>query len=138
MPTKKTNIILTTYQFDKTKPTRLKLGPWDETQKQEFLNFIQGYNPNDDLFLSPCCFSVHFDKSVIHLRASDTPKLYTPMHSRNKKNEIIIEIIPNDEERICWPACPETCPLCMQDGQCPSLFIQKYVANILWPNKYAR
>ena len=35
--TKKTNVILTSYPYDRLTPSTLKLGAWSEEKKQEFL-----------------------------------------------------------------------------------------------------
>ncbi|MBO4480090.1 MAG: hypothetical protein J5742_00505 [Alphaproteobacteria bacterium] len=142
MANKKINVILSVYpngQSGVLSPTKLKIGSWTDEQKQDFLKFVQEFHPlADGHYYNTCSFNVHFDKSMIHARGFDTPKVFQPMRSQNKPNEIIIEIITNEEYRECWPVCPATCPLCMRDGQCTSSFIKKYVGNPLFPNKYEK
>ena len=136
---KKTNVILTSYSMDST-PTKLKIGKWTEQQKQDFLTYIKKFNPlaDDYYYESRCAFNVHTDDYIVHSRGFKKPITFKPMHSTNKPNEMIIEIITDEENRACWPVCPATCPLCMQDGQCTSPFIQKYIGAVLFPNKYAK
>ena len=132
---KKTNVILTSYPADGWTPATLKLGAWPEEKKQEFLSFVRVH----DLYNMPGCnINIHFDTSVMHVRGFKKPITYTPMHSRNKSNEMIIEIITDEENRECWPVCSATCPLCIQDGQCTSPFIKKFVGEVLFPEKYAK
>ena len=140
MATKKTNVILTSYPRDDWSPTELKLGSWTDAQKKEFLAFVRGFNPFVDRFDYDCncAFNVHVDDYVIHALRLSAPKTFRPIKSKNKKNEIIIEIVTDEEHRDCWPVCPATCSLCMQDGQCTSLFIKKYIGEVLFPNKYAK
>lgn len=132
MADKKINIILTSYPNGKCTPTKLKLGPWIDKQKQEFLQLVR----DPGLLGDGCCFNVHFDKFILHSCGSKKPITFTPMHSQNKKNEIIIEIIPDEENRTCWPACPETCPLCIQDGQCTSQLVSRCIGEFLFKDKY--
>ena len=136
---KKTNVILTSYPWDGWTPTKLKIGSWTDTQKNDFLNYIKLRRPLvDGHYYNTCSFNVHVDDYIIHSRGFDTSKIFKPIKSKNKKNEVIIEIITDDEHRECWPACPATCSLCMQDGQCTSPFIQKFVGEVLFPEKYAK
>ncbi len=136
MPDKKTHVILTTYPIGKTTPTKLKLGTWDEQKKQDFLKLVQ--NNHEQMFICTCSFNVHFDGYIIHSYSfGRAPKMFKPMHSQNKPNEIIIEIITDEENRDCWPICPSTCPLCMRDGQCTSPFVRD-MASLLFPNKYKK
>ena len=139
MTNKKINVILTNYPCGGWTPTKLKLGTWSEAQKEHFLNYVRGRHPFADVFYyNTCSFNVHFDTYVIHSRGFDTPKTFTPIRPKNKKDEIIIEIITDEESRECWPVCPVTCPMCMRDGQCTSLFIKQFVGEILFPDKYAK
>lgn len=139
MPDKKTKVILTSYPLDGWTSTTLKLGTWTEKQTQDFLNYVRGRHPfADGHYYNTCAFNVHFDKYVIHSRGFDAPKTFRPIKSKNKKNELIVEIITDEENRECWPGCPSTCPLCMQDGQCTSPFIKKFVGEVLFPEKYAK
>lgn len=136
---KETNVILTTYSLDRRAPTKLKLGTWTEQQTQDFLNYIRGRHPfADGHYYNTCAFNVHFDKYVIHSRGFDAPKIFMPLRPKNKKNELIVEIITDEENRECWPGCPSTCPLCMQDGQCTSPFIKKFVGEVLFPKQYVK
>ncbi len=138
MANKKTNVILTTYQIDKTKPTKIKLCQWTEPQKQEFINYAKGHIPPEGPAIDGCAFNVHHNSSLIHCRPSETSREYIPHNSRNKSNELIIEIITDEENHECWPVCPAVCPLCIKDGQCTSPFIQKYIGEILFPEKYKK
>ena len=135
----KTNVILTSYSIDST-PTKLKIGKWTDQQKQDFLVYVQKFSPLADgyYYESRCAFNVHVDDYIVHSRGFDKPIRFKPMHSKNKPNEMIIEIITDEEHRDCWPACPATCPLCMQDGQCTSPFITKFVGEVLFQQKYAK
>lgn len=135
MRAKKTNVILTSYPYDGWTPSTLKLGAWSEEKKQEFLNFVRGH----DLYnLRGCCINIHFDNSVMHVRGFARPITFTPIRSRNKNNEIIIEIITDEENRTCWPVVSATCPLCIQDGQCTSPLVKKYIGEFLFPKKYIK
>ena len=139
MATTKTKVILTSYPLDGWSSTTLKLGSWTEKQKDDFLNYVRGRHPfADGHYYNTCSFNAHVDDYVIHSRGFDAPKIFRPIKSKNKKNELIIEIITDEENRECWPICPATCPLCIQDGQCTSQFIKKFVAERLFPNKYAK
>lgn len=139
MSVKKTNAILTSYPNGGWTPSEIKLGKWTDKQKERFLDHVRNHNPfADGCYYETCSFNVHFDKYVIHSRGFDKPITFKPMHSKNRPNEIIIEIITDEEHRECWPVCPATCPMCIQDGQCTSLFIQKFVGEILFPQKYAK
>lgn len=134
MHTKKTNIILTSYPKGGGTPTRLKLGAWSNEKKQEFLNFVRMH----DLYNLGCCFNVHFDTSIMHVRSFAKPITFTPIRSQNKNNEIIIEIITDEENRTCWPVCAATCPLCVQDGQCTSPLVKKYIGEFLFAKQYKK
>ena len=139
MPGKKTKVILTSYPRDGWTSTTLKLGTWTEKQKNDFLNYVRGRHPfADGHYYNTCSFNVHTDDYVIHSRGFDAPKIFRPIKSKNKKNELIIEIITDEENRDCWPVCPATCPLCIGDGQCTSPFIKKFVGEILFDHKYAK
>ena len=132
---KKTNVILTSYPIDGWTPATLKLGAWSEDKKQEFLSFVRVH----DLYNMPGCnINIHFDTSVMHVRGLKKPITYTPIRSRNKNNEMIIEIITDEENRECWPVCSATCPLCIQDGQCTSPLVKKYIGEFLFPKKYKK
>ena len=133
---KKTNVILTSYPLAGWTPTRIKLGTWTDEQKEQFLATVKKHTPWG--YIDHCVFSVHFDNSVIHSRSFDTPRTFTPHVAKNKPNELIIEVIPDMEYTECWPICPATCPMCIQDGQCTSLFIRKFVGEVLFPKKYAK
>ena len=135
---KDTNVILTSYPVDGWTPTKLKLNKLTDKQKQEFVNHIKGYLPPEGLISNNCAFNVHYDSSLIHCCSSNTPHEFTPHNSRNKPNELIIEVITDEENRECWPVCPTVCPLCIKDGQCTSPFVQKYIGEILFPNKYKK
>jgi len=132
---KKTNVILTSYPTDGWTPATLKLGTWSEDKKQEFLAFVRMH----DLYKMPGCnINIHFDTSVMHVRGFKKPITYTPTRSRNKSNEMIIEIITDEENRECWPVCSAACPLCIQDGQCTSPLVKKYIGEVLFPDRYVK
>ena len=136
---KKTNVILTSYPLNGWASTTLKLGTWTDKQKQDFLNYIRGRHPfADGCYYNTCSFNVHFDTYVLHSRGFDAPKTFMPIRPKNKKNELIIEVITDEENRECWPVCPAVCPLCIKDGQCTSPFIQKYIGEFLFPEKYKK
>ena len=140
MPDKKIKIILTNYPDSHQKKQKIKLGVWaTDEQKQRFLNFIKAHNIDNDgipMVNTKCSFNVHFDKSLIHSCEFDVPKQFTPLHSQNKKNEVIIEIIPG-KDCECWPMCSCYCLDCIQSGACPSPFISKYIGE-LFPDKYQK
>ena len=136
---KKTNVILTSYPLNGWASTTLKLGTWTDKQKQDFLNYIRGRHPfADGCYYNTCSFNVHFDTYVLHSSGFDAPKTFMPIRPKNKKNELIIETITDEENRDCWPVCPAVCPLCIKDGQCTSPFIQKYIGEFLFPEKYKK
>lgn len=134
MSVKNTNAILTNYPNGGWTPSEIKLGKWTDKKKQEFLAFVRGHS----LYNLGCCINIHFDNSIMHVRGFQKPITFTPMHSRNKNNEIIIEIITDEENRECWPVCPATCPMCIQDGQCTSPLVKKYIGEFLFPEKYSK
>jgi len=133
---KKTNVIFTNYpEYGLTQNT-IKIGQWTEQQKMDFLSAIREHTPQE--YALPCSFNVHFDKSVIHSRNFDVPKLFNPHAPKNKPNELIIEIIPQIEDVDCYAKRPAACPNCIKNGACESWFIKKYIGEILFPNKYAK
>ena len=142
MANKGTNVILTTYPDGKgtlLSPTKLKVGSWTFEQKMNFLEYVRGFHPfADGCYRNTCSFNVHVDDYVIHSRGFSAPKTFKPIKPKNKNNELIIEIITDEENRTCWPVCPATCPLCIQDGQCTSPLATKYIGKFLFPTKYAK
>ena len=134
---KKTHVILTNYSRDGWAPNDIKIGNWTEQQKNDFLADLNKHTPWDD-YNQRCVFNVHFDKSVTHMRSFDRPQTFTPHVPKNKPNELILEIIPDINFCDCWAGCPVACPACIKDGGCTSLFIKKYIGEIIFPNKYAK
>jgi len=134
MSDKKTNIVFTNYTRGNDKPTKIKIGTWTNEQKQEFLNLVMGHRGWD--YVEHCSFNVHFDKSVIHLCAFNNPKTFMPIRPKNKRNELIIEVIPRIENANCWVRCDRTCPICVQNGECDALLIREYVGRTLFSEKY--
>jgi hypothetical protein len=119
------------------KPAEIKLGPWTEEQKQYLLNFVKNYNPND--FADTKCFcNVHFGNMIIHANGIQPAKQFTPIRPRNKKNEMIIEIIPaaDANDRYCGLKMDANCALCFQRDLCKSQFI-KHICEILSVNRHA-
>ena len=92
MPRKKTNVFLMNYPLDNRGSNKIKIASWTAEQKDNFLNAIRTQRAG--YYVAPCAFSIHFDTYVIHARSFDRPKTFTPHISKNKPNEIIIEIIP--------------------------------------------
>lgn len=136
MPDKKTNVIFMNYPEYRDEPNKIKIGTWTEQQKTNFLNQVLAYSRFS--FDDRCSFSVHFDRSVIHSCMFENPKLFTPIWPKNKKNELIIEVIPSINHSICWASCNHACPTCIQSGECQSWFIREYVGKTLFPNQYAK
>ena len=134
MSDKKTNVILTSYPKGGWTPARLKLGAWSKEKKQEFLNYVRMH----DLYNLGCCINIHFDNSIMHVCGFQKPIVFKPMRPKNRANEMVIEIITDEENRICWPVCPATCPLCIQDGQCTSPLIRKYIGEFLFQKTYKK
>jgi len=136
MSNQKTNVIFMNYQKDGEKQTKIKIGTWSDKQKQDFLDFINEHET--EYYNGHCCFSVHFDKQVIHSRTFDNPKVYVPHQAKNKKNELIIEVIPDINHNECWANNDSACPICLQNGGCKSLFISQYIGKVLFPDKYTK
>lgn len=130
----KTNVIFMNYPEKRREPTRIKVDTWTEQQKMDFLSAIRKHTPQE--YALPCSFNVHFDKSVIHSRNFDVPKLFNPHAPKNKPNELIIEIIPQIEDVDCYATRPAACPNCIKNGACESWFIKKYIGQTLFPNQY--
>lgn len=129
----KTNVVFMTYPRNREKPTKIKIGTWSEQQKIDFLNQVLAHTGL--YFNDRCSFNVHFDKSIIHSCAFKKSILFTPTRSKNKKNELIIEVIPDIEILNCSVS---QCSRWIQNGGCQSWFIQKYIGKTLFPNIYAK
>lgn len=134
MPRKKTNVFLMNYPLDNRGSNKIKIASWTAEQKDNFLNAIRTQRAG--YYVAPCAFSIHFDTYVIHARSFDRPKTFTPHISKNKPNEIIIEIIPDVENCDCWTSLPISCPDCIKRGGCDSVFIKGAICNVLFPNAY--
>ena len=136
MPDKKTNVIFMNYPEKRREPTKIKIGTWTEQQKTDFLNQVLAYSRF--CFDDRCTFSVHFDKSVIHSCMFENPNLFKPICPKNKKDELIIEVIPAIELSSCSAPHNNLCALCIQQGKCQSWFIQEYIGQTLFPNQYEK
>lgn len=136
MPDKNTNVIFMNHSATRTEPNKIKIGTWTEKQKTDFLNRVMGYTRFS--FDDRCSFSVHFDRLIIHSCMFENPKLFTPIWPKNKKDELIIEVIPSIEYSTCWAARSHDCPTCIQNGGCLSWFIREQIGKTLFPDKYAK
>ena len=120
-----TNVILTSKSMSNVgKPALIKMGTLPQVQMDNLLKFINEYNPED--FSGTKCFcNLHFDTTIIHANGIQPAKQFAPMHPKNKKNEIIIEIIPaaDAEDRDCGLKADANCATIFQCGLCKSPFI---------------
>ena len=132
MQDKKTNVIVVNYSDGTTKQKKIKIGIWSAEEKQDFLSEISSHESFDGV----CSFNVHHDKVLTHVPARGATKQFVPTHSQNKRNELIIEIIPNLENNECWVNTPESCPHCLQIGDCRSWAIKKLIGMKLFKEKY--
>ena len=125
MTDKGIKVILTNKSMSNVgKPAEIKLGSWTEEQKQYLLNSIINYNP-DDFSATKCFCNIHFDTTMVHANGIRPAQQFAPIRPKNKKNEMIIEIIPaaDKEERDCRLKEEANCALCVQRNLCKSPFI---------------
>lgn len=137
MSDKTTKVILTNMPNGTKKATILRLGNWTEQQKQNFITTINKYIPSLYYFDCACSFNIHYDQSIIHVCPFDKPKTFIPLHPRDKKNEMIIEIIPNTETAKCYSKPKPSNIHCLDSiscKNCRSKFIKDNLLIKIWYN----
>ena len=122
----RTKVFLMVRPKGNEKPEKIQLCEWTDEQKANFLNTIRNYTPINGLVTNNCYFNVLYDSSVINAYSFTVPREFTPTHPKNKPNELIIEITP-DENPFCGVSTPHSCMDCLQKNKCPSPFISNMI-----------
>lgn len=133
----KTTVFFTRYQRNNEKTPKIKIGTWTDQQKQDFIKKLGEHIPTS--FWWPCTLNVHYDKLITHVRGFYDCHTYVPMRPQNKKNEMIIEVIPRlDDATDCPITSERDCPGRVHSGGCPSLLIQDFIGEIFFKDKYTQ
>ena len=114
---------------------KIVLGNWTKQQKQDFITSVNKYVPCLFYFDCACSFNIHYDQSIIHVSPFDKPKTFIPLHPRDKKGQMIIEIIPNVDTAKCYPESPDVhCLGSIFCKNCSSNFIKDNLLTKVWYN----
>ena len=127
-----TTVILINYSDGITKQAKIRAGVLSPKEKQDFLTKVSEYESFDNV----CSFNVHYDKKLMHVPAKGGTRQFIPMHSQNKKNELIIEIIPNLNKNECWANNETSCIKCLQTGGCQSYPIKNLIGIKFFKDNY--
>ena len=134
MKNQKSNVILVNYSDGKIKQKKINVGIWSAEEKEAFLSKISAYESFDNV----CSFNIHHDTVLTHVPAHGAIKQFIPTHSQNKKNQVIIEIIPDMSRNECWATCETSCIECLKTGGCQSYPIKTLIGMRLFKEQYTK
>ena len=129
----KTKVFLMVHPKGNEKPEQIELTTWTDEQKNNFLNAVKNYTTINGLVTDRCFFNVHYDSSVINTCSFKAATEFTPTHPKDQANELIIEIIPDQENPLCGISTTYGCMDCLQKNKCSSPFISKMIFGQISP-----